>query len=246
MRYTLFSLALAIAISPFQSKGEPESKKSGSTGLFITVPFEFPIINNGAFNNALAVMGLPDSRVPIISAGLAVEGRLNDIVFSAGYTSGNRKPKFTSLEQINTYTQANINIGYDILESPYRSLYPYLGVKICAFKYEHNVKFPNTSSPSYFQYFTTSLDHKELEHSKIMLDLGIGYSLQRTYYVGLRGGGLIGLSRDHWAINNSTVPLNGGPSLNYTAYITLSLGVGFVERDTEKKKKRKDSDKQDM
>ena len=240
MKLTWWTLTTALCCSSFYSPAQSGSASKSTTGFYITVPFEVPIINNSAFNSRLRSLNLPESKVPLLAGALGVDLRLKNIVVSFTYTSGERNPKSDTAELRMVYTQGSFTVGYDLLKEPTRSFYPYIGLKACSFKYTYNERLTNIANPTFEQYFAAPLNHKEVRNSKVVADLGIGYSMQRTYYLSLRAGYTLALSKDLWYVNGNLAKLSGGPQLNYQAYVMLSVGIGYLITDGIKAKKRSD------
>lgn len=116
-----------------------------------------------------------------------------------------------------------------MLRSYHYALYPCIGFKSCATGYRYNQELPN-SSITFTNYLQTPLEHKEFSNSLPHLDLGLGFSVQSTYLLGLRFGFLVPLDDDRWRINASKAALDDSPGIRYPCYFSLTLGVGGISR----------------
>lgn len=201
-------------------------KKNFIRGFHVVAPVEFPFIDNNDINKNLATAGLPDFKTPVTAIGLGYRYQRNRWVFNAGFNTGVRRPHPDTVELETTYTSYSLNAGYDIIKSPTFSLLPFAGIKVNSIKYRYNQAVPEGTN--FGTYLTTRLDHKELSRSVTHLDMGLGFSHQRFYFIGIRAGYLLPVYNNTWKTAYNKVILSNGPTIAHQGYISIIIGIGSL------------------
>lgn len=207
-----------------------------SSGLFLIMPIEFPIINTQDINQQLTANGFPKAIYPTANFGIGFQIHIDRVnaTFSFVKTT-KRSNNDTYLAEVE-YRSTSFNVGYSLIKSPWFSVYPYLGFKGTRLHYLYREKEPQPTTLD--DYLKSNLTYKTITNSRAHLDLGIGLSHQWFYLVNFRFGYLVPLGKVKWNINNNKTELTNSPSINYNFYFTATIGLGFVDSDKKFGKKR--------
>jgi hypothetical protein len=203
-----------------------DTLKNYTLGMFITMPIEFPVIDNSFINESLAGAGFPALKYPAANIGIGLQYHLNRFILTFSYnktTQGKDYDRFlTEVE----YRSTSINFGYDFIKKISWSLYPYVGFKGCGVNYLYREKISDEISMN--DYLKMDLTYKEFTNSRAHLDIGTGISFQWFFLINCRFGYLLPLERIRWEMNNSQTKLINAPKINYNYYFTITLGIGGI------------------
>ena len=214
---------------------QKDTLKNNVFGAFLTMPIEFPIIDNSAINGQLSSLGFPSANYSIANIGIGLQLYLNRVITSFSFckTTKNNEQSYHLTEV--EYRSTSLNIGYDLLKSQWFSLYPYVGFKGCGLNYYYRDILQDETS--FDNYFKTDLKYKEITNSRGHLDLGIGFSHQWFYLINFRFGYLLPLEKIRWNMNNNQTILSNSPTINYNYYFSLTIGLGSIVSDNDMRRK---------
>ena len=227
------SIILLLSIVSFCNNlmAQKDTLKNNIGGIFLTMPIEFPFIDNSALNEQLSSFGFSPANYSTANIGIGLQFHFNQAIASFSFcktTKNNEKGDYlTKIE----YRSTSFNVGYDLLKSQWFSLYPYVGFKGCGLNYYYRDKLPDETS--FDNYFKSDLKYKEITNSRGHLDLGVGFSHQRFYLINFRFGYLLPLEKVRWNINNNETTLSNSPTINYNCYFSLTIGLGSIESDND-------------
>lgn len=226
MRLLQLVLVCSILLSAHPLHAKDDKKKEKTHGFFFYIPVEYTFINSTGIDNALATAKLPETKYPFMNYGGGIQYYTYRAIFSLSYSGLSRNTELDTASMSVEMAVLSLNVGYDLFKRTDRSLFPYVGYKNYRTDYVFNEKV--TTTPSVAGYLTTPLDHKELRNTLGHIDLGMGFSYQKNFQIGLRAGYLLPIENVKWRTNNGKVQLSGSPDLSYSAYIMLSLGIGTI------------------
>lgn len=234
----LLSFVLAAAL-PLHAQSDStmvaDSTKSTAFGSYMMLPFEFPLMDASAMNQALNKYGLPDLKHPTASIGYGVQLFTGKIITNFSYNKSTRKDDNDLFRHEVEYRATSINLGYDLLRHYQFSLYPYVGYKNTRLNYQYKEKPQEIWS--FEDYVQANTNSKEFTKTMPNLDLGLGWSFQTFYLLNVRAGYLVPLKKEQWSINNSTDPLRHTPAVTNRFYFVLSIGLGNIKQERQKKEK---------
>lgn len=206
-----------------------DTTKNEVFGLYYFFSLEKPIIDNSEANTLLRAKKMPEAIYPTLAIGMGIEWQINKSIVTIGYNGTRKTQKSDTATTRVSYRSFSINFGYDVIKSPYVSLYPYAGIKSGVTKYLFRENGTDTSSFS--NYFNQTMDYKDINSQRLHFDLGMGVSIQSWWLMNLRGGILLPLGRENWYINKTKLP--GAPQTRYIGYITLNIGFGDFMRENK-------------
>jgi hypothetical protein len=212
---------------------QSDTSKISYLGAFFIVPVEFPIIDNTALNNELSGLGFPKCEHSAASIGMGLQLFMDRWVTSFSYVSGTKENEADYYSTKIDYYSLSFWLGYDLTKNLNHSVYPAVGLKICGLNYLYQDRLRDATSFS--KYFNSVLEYREIDNSKINLDLGIGTSLYDLWFINVRAGFLVPLNNGIVSIANSNgTELFNSPAVNYKYYLTLAIGLGKPTTDKRK------------
>ena len=177
IRCILILVLLTTAIRNDSLFAQKDTIKDYSGGVFITLPIEFPIIDNGQLNTHLIRMGYPKSNYPSVNAGIGLQFFINRWIMNLSFIQTTKTSERDRYSTDITYNSGSFSDGFDLIEHYMYSLYPYVGFKGCGLKYLYKDKI--TNDIGFDDYLNTTLTYKEIKnHTGSNIDFGIGASFQ--------------------------------------------------------------------
>ena len=214
---------------------QKDTLKNNVGGFFLTMPIEFPVIDNNVLNEQLSSFGFPPANYSTANIGIGLQFYFNQVIASFSFcktTKNNEKDDYSTKVE---YRSTSLNVGYDLLKSQRFSLYPYVGFKGCGLNYYYRDRLLDETS--FDNYFKTDLKYKEITNSRGHLDLGVGFSHQWFYLINFRFGYLLPLEKIRWNMNNNQTTLSNSPTINYNYYFSLTMGLGSIVSDNDLRRK---------
>jgi len=229
----IFIIILLLSLIGFQHNlmAQKDSLKNNIVGAHLTMPIEFPIIGNDAFNEQLSSLGFPTAKYPTANFGIGLQFYINRVITAFSFCKTTKRNKQNNHLTETEYRSTSLNIGYNLLKSQDFLLYPYAGFKGCGLNYLYREKLTNEAS--FDNYVDTDLRYKEITNSRGHLDLGIGFSHQRSYLINFRFGYLLPLEKSRWNMNDNRTELSNSPTTNYNYYFSMIIGFGSTFRDKD-------------
>lgn len=233
MKYLLsIACMLLVLCTTAKDKKEKATQKTKIRGLHFVFPFEHIQTDNTDINTEFNKAKLPASKSPFLSFGVGIQYYHDRFVFRGAMSSASNVQKQPNSDVRNTLISYSLNAGYDCIKKMDYSLYPFAGYRFCSYNYLYNQK---TTAPQTINgYLTTPLDHKEIRNSRSHADLGVGFSYQKEYLVGIRAGYLLPIGDAKWKVNQNKITLLNTPGMDYLGYVTITIGLGTMK--TEKPK----------
>lgn len=222
----IFVFFFIISIGTF---AQNDSLRNDVAGMYLTLPIDFPSIDNSTINNELNLQGFPSVDYSKANYGIGLQVYVNRWLINFAFNKKTRKTNndFYALEV--EYRSTTLNVGYDVIKTYWISLYPYAGFKGSGLNYLYR---SNVENPATFQsYFQTTLEYKEITNSRMNFDLGLGFSVNSFLLFNVRGGYLLPLEKSRWKINNNKDEIENSPTLKYNYYINITLGIGSIISD---------------
>lgn len=199
-------------------------------GGFIIMPVEFPIIDHSGINTELSELGFPSVNHSAANLGGGLQLFINRWVTNFSFIkTTNRKSNETFATEVE-YRSTSFSLGYDLIKNYQYSLYPYIGFKGYGLNYLYREK--SASETNFNDYFNNPLEYKEMYTTRANLDFGIGASYQWFFLVNLRAGYLLPLQKSEWRINSND-KLSNSPTVDYSFYFSITLGLGGITSDAE-------------
>lgn len=225
MNLRMFVLILAgVSVFINESNAQTDSSKSEIFGGFLIMPIEFPIIDTKDLNQQLHNYGFPSASYPTANIGIGIQIYTNRFITTFSFNKTTKKEENDRYLTEVEYRSTSFNVGYSLVKSSRYSVYPYVGFKGSGINYLYREK--TSDSISFGNYFQTNLNYKEVTNSRAHLDLGIGISHQWFYLINVRFGYLLPMEPVRWNIDNNKNSLTNSPTINYSCYFTLTLGLG--------------------
>jgi hypothetical protein len=224
MRYILLTLLLIGLSKPLAAQEDTLRKQV--FGAYVIVPFEFPLINANALNTELNTLGYPSLDYPRPAIGIGLQYYINGVIARFSYNQTTAKAEEDTYTTEIQYRSTSFNIGFDLTNSYWHSIYPYIGFKGTGLNYLYRDK--TAEELTFEQYFQSGLTYREMAYSRFNLDVGLGFSTQWFYLINFRAGYLLPLEGARWKINNNQVLLQNSPALQYNYYFTITLGLGNI------------------
>ena len=210
---------------------QKDTLKNNIGGFFLTMPIEFPVIDNNALNDQLSRFEFPPANYSVANIGIGLQLHFNQIIGSFSFCKTTKNNENNNYSTKIEYRSTSLNVGYDLLKSQWFSLYPYVGFKGCGLNYYYRDRLPDETS--FDNYFKTDLKYKEITNSRGHLDLGVGFSHQWFYLINFRFGYLLPLEKIRWNMNNNQTTLSNSPTINYNYYFSLTIGFGSIVSDND-------------
>ncbi|MFT2011157.1 hypothetical protein ACMA1I_20980 [Pontibacter sp. 13R65] len=210
-----------------------DSAKSTVFGSYLILPLEFPVISNGSMNAELGRLGYPGFKYPVAAVGFGLQLYTNRVITTFSYNKTTRKDDNDFFRHEVEYRATSFSFGYDLLRHYQFSLYPYVGYKGTGLNYLYQEKPQEVWS--FEDYLKANTNSKEITNSQANLDLGLGWSFQTFYLLNLKAGYLVPLEKQTWKINNNKDLLRHSPQVNYKFYFTVSIGLGNITQEKQKK-----------
>jgi len=219
---------------------QTDTLKNDVFGGFIIFPVEFPIIDNQPVNNELANLGYPELDYPAANTGIGLQLYSNRWITTFSFNKTTKKNVYDNYLTEVEYRSTSLNTGYDLIKNYKYSIYPFVGFKGYGLNYLYRDKF--SGETSFNDYFNTTLEYKEITHSRANLDFGIGFSFHSFFLVNFKLGYLLPLEEVRWNINNNQDKLSRSPSLSYNYYFTLTIGLGNIADENEMRRRYNESE----
>lgn len=210
--------------SQFEKTGK-YMKENSVRGIFFTFPLEIPFINNALFNRQLNQYNYPASDYPSLNAGIGLQLHLDRTIWSVSFTGSSRKSRMETTETSSEHFAFSGNFGYNVLPTYRFSLYPYIGVKGVGLKY--SFKEIVTQNISFSDYLNSRTEYKEFNRWRGYIDLGIGFSHQKSHLLNLRAGYLLPFSKSR-CFDSSNKEISDVPPIEYNFYLNLTIGLGGI------------------
>ena len=226
-------IVLLLAFIGFETNltAQKDTLKNNISGAFLTMPIEFPVIDNNALNEQLSSFGFPSANYSTANIGIGLQLYLNRFITSFSFCKTTKTGEQTNYLTKVEYRSTSFNVGYDLINNQRYSIYPLVGFKGCGLNYLYREKLPDETS--FDNYFSTDLKYKEITNSRAHLDLGIGFAHHWFYLINFRFGYLLPLEKVRWNMNNNQVTLSDSPTINYNYYFSLTIGFGSIYSDND-------------
>lgn len=200
-------------------------------GGFLIMPIEFPVIDTKDINQQLTANGYPPANYSTANIGVGFQLYTNRVITTFSFNKTTKQDNNDTYLSEVEYRSTSLNVGYSLTKSQWFSVYPYVGFKGAGLNYLYIEKEPpSTTLENYLQ---SNLNYKEVTNSRAHLDLGIGISHQWFYLVNFRFGYLVPLEKVRWNINNNQTTLTNSPTINYSYYFTLTIGLGNIASNND-------------
>jgi hypothetical protein len=226
VKWTLaFFISLLMVIN-IQARND--STSATVFGLFLTYSNQFSFADPGPLNEQLELLGYPESKLTLFNPGWGVQLQVNRFILS--YSTNRRSVTDDNNVYISetSYRNATFFLGFDAIKQPRFSLYPFVGLSRSQYKYAYASKPQGTVT--FDNYFEGVLDAKEINNRMMHLDLGIGFSVQNSWLLGVRGGYLIPLQESQFTAFDGSIRVNNAPEMSYNYYLTVTIGIGSVTK----------------
>lgn len=218
-----------------QLNAQSDTLENDVFGGFVIAPIEFPIIDNQEINSKLYELDYPPSDYPVATIGIGFQLYSNRWISTLSFNKTTKRNSNDEYLNEVEYRSTSFNLGYDLTINHRYSIYPFFGLKGISLNYQYRETQSNDEI-SFDEYFDSDLEYKEITHSRMNLDLGVGFSYQWFFLINLRAGYLFPIEEEKWKINNNQTQLNNTTSLDYNYYFTLTIGLGGVYSNQEVRK----------
>ncbi|MFN8207998.1 MAG: hypothetical protein U0T82_11405 [Bacteroidales bacterium] len=230
----LFAILIAFCSKMY---AQSDSSRINYLGSFFIVPVEFPVIEKSTLNNSLSGFGYPECINPIASIGVGFQFFIDRWIMGFNYVNSSKESETQTSYLKVKYSSITLDMGYDLIKSHDFAFYPALGLKIGGLDYLYQHYLTHTTS--FTNYFNSSLDYKEIYHSRANLDLGLGLSYYNLLLINFRAGYLMPLNNGSFSLRNKYYNhLSGSPPVNYRFYFSVAFGYGKVTTDKWEIKRR--------
>jgi len=212
----------------FNLHARSDSSSATVFGIFITYSNQFSFADPGPLNEQLVLLGYPESDLTLFNPGWGLQLQLNRLILSYSVNSRSLTDDNNVYISETSYRNATFFVGFDAIKQPRYSLYPFVGLSRSQYNYSYAAK--PQGSVTFTNYFDGLLDAKEINNRRMHLDLGLGFSVQRNWLLGIRSGYLVPLQDSRFTAFDGSIRLNGAPEMAYNYYLTVTIGIGNITR----------------
>lgn len=216
---------------------QPQDKSNNNNrtfGLYFSAPIEYLMVDHTGMNDELRNSSYPELVYPKVNVGFGIQFFIGNIIATYNYINSTTTTSKNSYALDVSYKSKAYTIGYDFIKQPKYSLYPFVGYTQNDVSYTYLEK--SSDEIELGDYLKTELDYKKLTHRGYNLDLGIGFSIQKSLLLGFRAGVLVPLGADNWKINSTDDVVDGTPKHSNSYYFSLSIGIGSISKFKNRKR----------
>ncbi len=203
--------------------------KENVVGYYWSFTTEYNFNYNYNLSTSIDEVGYPSFGDQPMLYGMSLMGITNQVIYDVGVGINYRRKKNDEGMAKQNMNSFHLHFGYDVINNPKWSLFPYVGARVNMLKYTYR----ESRSEAYdlAEYVSNGPEHFTLKYSKIYLDCGIGFSNQKTHRVEIRAGYNVPLSKNRWWDANRQNEIQGISSYLTGWYLRLSVGIGATYRD---------------